>query len=138
MQVVAVYIGILRVNQNAAAAPIATSFLAKLHRVQTGGLASVQAWQKLMLATLATGDDKAAAISAMAADGNWQSRLLALEAARESMGPAAASLADELSSDKDPDIREYAIALSQSLRAAATQPSDAAPASPSPVGNAKE
>ena len=64
MQVVAVYIGILRVNQNPAAAPIATSFLAKLHRVQTGGLASVQAWQKLMLATLATGDDKAAAINA--------------------------------------------------------------------------
>jgi hypothetical protein len=82
---------------------------------------------------------------------------LALEGARQLLGTKAVAVASQLSSDQDPAVRQYAIALSQSLQQpAATQPSETAqspaPGSTpdltpvttpestpeSPVGNAKE
>ncbi len=117
------------------------------------------AWQKLLIAMLASGDDQVNAINAMSNDSYWQTRLLALEGARQLLGTKALAVASQLSSDQDPAVRQYAIALSQSLQqTAATQPSETAqsPASTpvstpdampvltpdstpeSPVGNAKE
>ncbi|MGD0461514.1 MAG: hypothetical protein ABSB74_03395 [Tepidisphaeraceae bacterium] len=143
MQILYVYVGILRSSQSPQALPVAKGFIAKLRRVETNGSASVLAWQRLLIAMLASGDDQVNALSAMAADSYWQTRLLALEGARQLMGTKAIGLADQLSSDKDPAVRAYAVALSQSLQqTAATQPSDAAQGpvlTPlSPIGNAKE
>lgn len=138
MQVISVYIGILRADQDPAAAAAIKVFISKLRRVEPNEGVCVQAWHRMLLALLA-GDGELNAVGIMAKDPNWQMRLLALEAARQSLGTQAVPLADQLSSDDSPIVREYAVALSQSLQqVAATQPSDSATAPMSPVGNAKE
>ena len=157
MQILYVYTEILRGNQSPDAQGAAKAFIAKLRRIQTNGSASVLAWQKLLIAMLASGGDQVNAINAMSNDSYWQTRLLALEGARQLLGTKAVAVASQLSSDQDPAVRQYAIALSQSLQQpAATQPSETAqspaPGSTpdltpvttpestpeSPVGNAKE
>ncbi len=136
MQTIYVYVGILRNSQNAQAAPVAKGFIAKIRRAQTNGSDSVLAWQKLLIAMLDTGQDQVNAIDAMSTDSIWETRLLSLEAARQFLGAKASTVAQQLSTDKDPVVREYAVALSQSLQqmaaTAATQPSDAAQA-PTPI-----
>jgi tetratricopeptide (TPR) repeat protein len=127
MQILYVYVGILRNSQSTQAAPVAQAFVAKLRRAQTNGSAPVLAWQKLLIAMLASSNDQVNAIKAMANDSNWQTRLLALEGARQLLGVKAIPIANLLSSDKDPIIRDYAVALSQSVHdEPATMPSDTA------------
>ncbi len=166
MQILFVYIARLHDSTASQAPVLAQRLLAKLRRAETNGSPAVLSWQKFLLATLApTADDRFNAVTAMSKDSYWQTRLLALEDARELLGPKGLTIANQLSKDTDPIVRSYAVALSQSLQqTAATQPSDttqtppsapesapaiAAPsdssppltASPSPdssVGNAKE
>jgi hypothetical protein len=127
MQILYVYVGILRNSQSAQAAPVAKGFIAKLRRAQTNGSAPVLAWQKLLIAMLATGDDQVSAINGMTTDSYWQTRLLALEGARQLLGAKALPVANLLSADKDATVREYASALSESLKEMpATQPSNTA------------
>ncbi|HEX4056272.1 MAG TPA: hypothetical protein VHX86_18580 [Tepidisphaeraceae bacterium] len=138
MQVMSVYIRILHADQDPAAASAMKAFVSKLRRVEPNESVCVQSWHRMLLALLA-GDDELNALGTMAKDPNWQMRLLALEAARQSLGTKAIPLADQLSSDDSPIVREYAVALSQSLQqVAATQPSDSAATPISPVDNAKE
>jgi predicted Zn-dependent protease len=131
MGAIAAYIVGLRDQKDPAVQSIVTELLDKLHRVDNAGKECVLAWQNYLLALVANGDDQVTAVNAMATDRNWQTRLLALELA-EHLGDEGISIADQLTSDKDPDVRSYAEALSQSLQAATTQPSDQTPSAPSP------
>jgi tetratricopeptide (TPR) repeat protein len=126
MQILFVYVARLRDSQAAKAPDLARTLLAKLRRAQTNGQPVVVSWQKFLLASLSpTADDRFNAFSAMSQDSYWQARLLALEGARELLGPQGRTIANQLSADTDPIVRSYAIALSQSLQqTAATQPSD--------------
>lgn len=127
MGVIAAYIQALHGNNDPAAQTITTELLGKLHRVDNGGKDNVLAWQKYLLANVATGDEQIAAINSMAGDERWQSRLLALQLAN-GLGEKGIPIADQLTGVKDPIVRNYATALSESLQAApATQPSSAGP-----------
>jgi tetratricopeptide (TPR) repeat protein len=135
MQVLSVYIGILRADKDPGALAVVKDFMARLRKVEPSESPSVQAWHRMLLAQL-SGDDELGALTAMAGNSSWQMRLLALEAARQSLGTKAIPLAQQLGGDQNPIVREYAVALAQSLQAAATQPSENA--APPPVGNATQ
>jgi tetratricopeptide (TPR) repeat protein len=128
MQILYVYVARLHDSQYPKAPELIKTFLAKLRRAQSDGNPAVLSWQKFLIATLAPGDDdRFNAINAMSKDSYWQTRLLALEGARELLGAKGLTIANQLSTDTDPIVRSYAVALSQSLQqTAATQPSDTA------------
>jgi len=126
MDIIAAYIQVLGTMKDPQTKPIRDQFVAKINLVDTGNNPSVQAYQKYLLTIMAQGDDQANSLAAMIADEHWQTRLLALILAGN-MDTKGIALADQLSADKDPIIKSYAEALSQSLQVAATQPSAPAP-----------
>jgi tetratricopeptide (TPR) repeat protein len=130
MSVIAAYLHFLKAHNVQNADAVVAELSGKLHRVDNGGKECVLAFQKYLLAGIASGDDQTNILSAMANDEHWQTRMLALQIAHQ-LGQKGRAIADQLSNSKDPIVRDYAIALSQSLAAASTQPSDAA-ASPQP------
>jgi hypothetical protein len=138
MQILYVYIARLRDSQYAKAPELIKTFFAKLRRAQTDGNPAVESWQKFLIATLVTSaDDRFNAINAMSQDSYWQTRLLALEAARELLGAKGHVIASQLSSDTDPIVSSYAVALAQSIPAA-TQPSDATQTPAAPPNDATQ
>jgi hypothetical protein len=122
MDVIASFIQVLNDMKDPENKPVLDEFIAKIHLLDVGSSPSVQAYQKYLLTTLAQGDDRANSLAAMVTDEHWQARLLALILAND-MGSKGIALADQLSADQDPIVKSYAEALSQSLQAAATQPS---------------
>jgi hypothetical protein len=127
MDVIAAYIKMLNGNNDPNAQAINTELLGKLHRVDNAGKDCVLAFQKYLLASTAAGADLADAINDMANDNHWQTHLLALQLAGQ-LGEKGIPIADQLTGSDDPIVRDYAAALSQSLQAAATQPSNPTPA----------
>jgi tetratricopeptide (TPR) repeat protein len=127
MDVIAAYLKMLKGNNDPSAQAIAAELLGKLHRVDNAGKESVLSFQKYLLASAATGADQADAVNDMATDTHWQTQLLALQLANQ-LGDKGIPLADQLMGSKDPIVRDYAAALSESLQAAATQPSTPTPA----------
>jgi len=139
MRVLQVYVGILHQSTDPGATPVLSDFVQRLRKVQTGGLTNLVGWQRYLLTSITTGDDQAMYLGALAKDDAWQQRLLALVAAKQ-LGAQGSQIADQLSSDQDPIVRAYALALQQSFQAA-KQPTDTTPAPSSslpPLGNAKE
>ena len=127
MGVMSAYIQEYQSSTDPQAEAIVNELLAKLHRVDNAGKDCVLSYQKYLLALAATGDDQTNAINTMAKDEHWQTCLLALQLA-DKLGDNGIPIADRLTSSKDPIVRDYATALSQSLQAAAaTQPSAPAP-----------
>jgi hypothetical protein len=127
MSVIAAYVQLLKGTNDPGVQSVITELLGKLHRVDNAGKESVLSFQKYLLASIATGADQTDAIDAMAKDDHWQTCLLALQLANQ-LGDKGIPIADQLTSSKDPIVRDYAAALSQSLQAAATQPSNPTPA----------
>jgi len=132
MSVIASYINLLVTRKVPGADSIIAELTGKLHRVDNGGKQAVLSYQKFLIASVATGDDKLNAINSMASDDHWESRLLALQIANQ-MGQKGIPIATQLSTAKDPIVHDYAIALLQSLQAAAQS---GAPATPSPAPEA--
>ena len=127
MSAIAAYIKLLNGNSDSGIQSIVAELLGKLRRVDNAGKEAVLSYQKYLLASVATGSDQTDAIDAMAKDDHWPTRLLALQLANQ-LGAKGIPVADQLTSSKDPILRDYAEALSQSLQAAATQPSNPTPA----------
>jgi hypothetical protein len=139
MRLLQVYVGLLHDSQDPGAMPVMNDFILKLRKVQTAGITNLVAWQRYLLTAITSGDDQTAYLNALAKDEAWQQRLLALVAAR-SMGPTGSQVADQLASDPDPLVRQYALGVQQAMQAAPKTPTDTtdAPASLPPLGNAKE
>jgi tetratricopeptide (TPR) repeat protein len=132
MTVISAYIAGLRDNNGNGVQDIVKELVGKLHRVDNAGKDSVLSFQKYLLAVTAQPSDQIDAVKAMANAEHWQTRLLALVLANQ-LGNDGISIADRLASSKDAIVRDYATALSQSLQAAATQPSSpASPPAPAP------
>ena len=127
MDVIAAYLKLLNGNNDPSAQAIVAELLGKLHRVDNAGKDCVLSFQQYLLASAATGPEQAEAVNDMANDPHWQTQLLALQLANQ-MGDKGVPIADQLSGSKDPIVRDYAAALSESLQAAATQPSNPSPA----------
>jgi tetratricopeptide (TPR) repeat protein len=127
MDAITSFIGVLNGMKGSQIKPVLDEFVAKIHLVDAGANPSVQAYQKYLLTTLAQGEDQANSLASMVTDEHWQTRLLALIVAGD-MGGNGIDAANQLSADQDPIVKSYALALCQSLRAAATQPSTPAPA----------
>jgi tetratricopeptide (TPR) repeat protein len=127
MDVIAAYLKMLQGNNDPNAQAIVAELLGKLHRVDNAGKDNVLSFQKYLLASGAAAPDQADAVNDMANDPHWQTQLLALQLANQ-LGDKGIPIADQLTGSKDPIVRDYAAAVSESLRAAPTQPSNPAPA----------
>ncbi len=128
MDVIAAYLKLLQGNNDPNAQAIVAELLGKLHRVDNAGKDCVLSFQKYLLASGAAAPDQVDAVNEMANDPHWQTQLLALQLTNQ-LGEKGIPIADQLTGSKDPIVRDYAAALSESLRAtAATQPSNPAPA----------
>jgi hypothetical protein len=138
MQVLFIYVARLHDSNSPQAPVLAKTLLSKLRRAQSNGSPIVLSWQKYLLATLSpTADDRFNAINIMSQDSVWETRLLSLESARELLGAKGLAIANQLSTDADPIVRRYAVALAQSLQQApATQPSETTQTPESTPGSA--
>jgi hypothetical protein len=118
----------MRRDNTPGAEPVIDKFVAHIKQATTDDSPSVAAWARFCLNLITTGDDQAAVIAQMQGDkDHWQSRLMAMLA--QSITGGTGVLPAQLSTDPDPIVREFAVAMAQRLAASTptTQPASASP-----------
>jgi tetratricopeptide (TPR) repeat protein len=132
LQVIAADIPFLETQKNNTQfQAIETEFISKLHLTDPGKSTAVRAMQQYLIARVTQGKEQADAIDAMVSSEHWETRMLVLVLALDE-GIKGIDIANRLTGDKDPLVKSFAMALSQSMQIAATQPSAPEAAPPPP------
>jgi len=126
LEAMATYVVILRKSTTPDEKTVAEQFADYIHKARNDSAGPVRAWARYLNAFINAGGGQADAINAMADDAYWVTRLLAAYGSPV-VGEKASAVAERLSSDKDPVVRQYAKALARSLAAATTQPQSPPP-----------
>jgi tetratricopeptide (TPR) repeat protein len=122
IKVLALYAAQLR--GNAQTQSVSDDFISHIRKVKNPS-PSVTAWQKYILEQLDDPDSQVADIKEMASVSDpkrWQSRLLALLAASVLKPGEADDITEQLASDSDPIISEFATGLQEAQKISTTQP----------------